>query len=53
MQGRQQYFADVVIAGGGVAGTSAAISAARNGLRVILLETRESLGGLATNGYVT
>jgi len=53
MQARQKYYADVVIAGGGVAGTSAAVSAARNGLRVVLLETRESLGGLATNGYVT
>jgi hypothetical protein len=52
MQSPQEYNVDVVIAGGGVAGAAAAISAARNGLRAILLESRESLGGLATNGYV-
>lgn len=46
------YSADVVVAGGGVAGASAAVAAARKGMRVLLLEGRESLGGLATNGYV-
>jgi hypothetical protein len=46
------YNVDVLIAGGGVAGASAAIAAARKGLRVLLLESRQTLGGLATNGYV-
>lgn len=36
---------DLVIAGGGIAGTSAAVSAARNGLRVVLIQDRPVLGG--------
>lgn len=36
---------DLVVVGGGVAGTSAAISAARNGLRVALVQDRPVLGG--------
>jgi hypothetical protein len=44
---------DVIVAGGGVAGVSAALSAARGGSRTLLLESQISLGGLATNGYVT
>ncbi len=43
---------DVLIIGGGVAGVSAGITAARGGLRVLLLESQISLGGLATNGLV-
>lgn len=43
---------DVLVAGGGVAGVSAALTAARNGLKVMLVESQISLGGLATNGYV-
>jgi len=37
--------ADVCVIGGGPAGMSAALAAAENGLRVILLETRPWLGG--------
>jgi hypothetical protein len=37
--------ADVLVAGGGLAGVCAAISAARNGARVILLNDRSRLGG--------
>ncbi len=43
---------DVVVAGGGVAGVAAALSAARMGKRVLLLEKQTWLGGLATSGLV-
>ena len=43
---------DLLVAGGGVAGVSAALTAARGGLKTMLLESQISLGGLATNGYV-
>jgi hypothetical protein len=36
---------DLVVVGGGVAGTSAAVSAARNGLKVALIQDRPVLGG--------
>ncbi len=36
---------DLVVVGGGIAGTSAAVSAARNGLRVVLVQDRPVLGG--------
>lgn len=36
---------DLVVIGGGVAGTSAAVSAARNGLKVALIQDRPVLGG--------
>lgn len=41
--------ADVVIAGGGMAGTCAAIAAARNGAQVILVQNRPVLGGNASS----
>lgn len=44
---------DVAVAGGGIAGISAALSAARNGANVVLLEREYALGGLATLGLVT
>lgn len=44
---------DVLIAGGGVAGISAALSASRNGAKTILLEREFALGGLASLGLVT
>ena len=37
--------ADILVAGGGLAGVCAAISAARNGAKVILLNDRSRLGG--------
>ncbi len=43
---------DVAVIGGGVGGCSAAIEAARKGMRTILFEKGVTLGGLATNGYV-
>jgi hypothetical protein len=44
--------ADVLVVGGGPGGHSAAISAARNGARVVLLERYGHLGGMATGGIV-
>jgi hypothetical protein len=41
--------ADVVVVGGGMAGTLASISAARNGASVILLQDRSVLGGNASS----
>ena len=43
---------DVVVVGGGPAGISAAVSAARNGASVTLLERYAYLGGLASGGMV-
>ena len=44
---------DVLVAGGGIAGVSAALAAARNGADVLLLERGYMLGGLATAGLIT
>jgi len=43
---------DVIVAGGGVAGVAAAVSAKRAGKNVLLLEKSISLGGLATLGLI-
>ncbi|HOK56101.1 MAG TPA: FAD-dependent oxidoreductase [bacterium] len=43
---------DVVVVGGGIAGVSASVSAARNGVKVCLIEKSCCLGGLATLGLV-
>ena len=48
---RYQY--DVLVVGGGVAGIAAALAAARNGAKVMLVEKQYMLGGLATAGLVT
>ena len=44
---------DVLVCGGGFAGISAALAAARQGSKVILLEKQFILGGLGTAGLVT
>lgn len=41
--------ADVIVVGGGIAGISAALRLAEQGVRVLLLETRRKLGGRATS----
>ena len=43
---------EVIVAGGGLSGIAAALSAARLGRRVLLLEKQCWLGGLATTGLV-
>jgi len=43
---------DVLIVGGGSAGISAAVAAARNGCQVMLVERFSYLGGLATGGLI-
>ena len=43
---------DVIIAGGGIAGVSAALAAARQGVRALLIEKSVMLGGLATLGLI-
>ncbi|HLH48907.1 MAG TPA: FAD-dependent oxidoreductase, partial [Roseiarcus sp.] len=43
---------DLVVVGGGPAGIAAAISGARNGLSVTLVERYPYLGGLASGGMV-
>ena len=43
---------DVLVVGGGPAGTAAAISAARLGADVLLVERYNHLGGLSTGGLV-
>ncbi len=43
---------DLVVCGGGPAGTAAAIKAARNGLKVCLIEKYGFAGGMATAGLV-
>jgi len=47
-----RFDVDVSILGGGMAGISAAISAAKAGCRTLIVERRTSLGGLATTGMV-
>lgn len=46
------YDVDICVCGGGPSGTAAAISAARNGAKVVLIEKGIALGGLATLGCV-
>lgn len=44
---------DLLVAGGGPSGTTAAIAAAREGARVLLVESTGALGGMGTNGLVS
>lgn len=47
-----RYEADVVVIGGGIAGVSAACSAALSGVKVMLIERLGALGGMLTTGGV-
>jgi hypothetical protein len=44
---------EVLVVGGGAAGTAAAIAAARTGADTMLVERHGALGGLATGGLIT
>lgn len=48
----REYTCDVLVAGGGVAGLSAAVSAARMGKSTVLCDAGGVLGGTATKGLV-
>lgn len=48
----QKYVCDLLIVGGGPAGVAAAVSAAREGKSVMLLEQYGALGGMGTIGLV-
>ena len=43
---------DLIVAGGGPAGVSAALAAARRGKRVLVIESQGSLGGIWTSGLL-
>ena len=43
---------DVIVCGGGIAGISAAIAAARQGMKTAIVEKQCLLGGLATSGLI-
>ncbi len=49
---KQMKHWDVIVSGGGPGGIPAAITAARNGARVLLIERYGFLGGMATAGLV-
>jgi hypothetical protein len=44
---------DIIVAGGGTSGAAAAISAARSGCKVLVIEKNTFLGGTATGSLVT
>lgn len=46
----EQY--DIIVVGGGPSGCAAAVAAAREGAKVMLIEATSSLGGMGTNGLV-
>ena len=48
---KEEY--DLIVVGGGVAGISSAVAAARHGVKVLILEKTMALGGLATIGLIS
>ena len=50
LEAKKSY--DVIVAGGGVAGVAAAVTAAKNGLKTLLIEKSNILGGLGTLGLI-
>lgn len=53
VQTMQREAYDVIVVGGGISGIAAAVSAARSGVRTLLLEKQVNLGGLATGGLIS
>lgn len=51
-EGPADYTTDVLVVGGGPAGVCAAIAAARNGAKTLVIEKSGMLGGMATQGLV-
>lgn len=52
IRNQEQHY-DVIIAGGGPAGCAAAIAAARQGAKTLVIEATTCLGGMATAGMVS
>ena len=50
LDAKRQY--DIIVCGGGVSGVAAAVTAAKQGLSVLLIEKTNVLGGLATLGLI-
>ncbi len=44
---------DVIVVGSGPAGVASAVSAARNGAKVLIIEALGRLGGISTSGYMS
>ena len=44
---------DVIVAGSGPSGMAAAVAAARNGAKVLILEALGAVGGIATSGLMS
>ncbi len=44
---------DIIVAGSGPAGVSAAVTAGRKGARVLLVEWANSVGGISTSGMLS
>ena len=53
IQIKEQKAYDIIVIGGGIAGVSAAVSSARLGNNVLLIEKQINLGGLATMGLIS
>lgn len=47
-----KYETDILVVGGGAAGVTAAIAAARMGKRVLIIESGGCFGGVGTTGMV-
>ncbi len=49
---KESYQADLLVVGGGPSGVCAAVAAARRGVKVLLVENGNCLGGMGTKGLV-
>ena len=49
---KESYDADLLVVGGGPAGVCAAVAAARKGVKVLLIDNGNCLGGMGTKGLV-